>query len=190
MCITSPLTIFLSQRHGIRTTQFIGGVFLTVGVIATSLVQSINYMFLTYGVMVGIGAGLIAAPSLAIIPELFDKYVSIATGIAIAGTTFGLMFFSSVLPTLLQGLGWQKTLWILGSIGPLISLCAFTLPGSPVEPECGGTGTEEKPELEKESDEVEQPWWKSVKKKAFVLWFMVAFLFGLIEYVPLFLVVR
>ena len=156
---------------------------MTLGAITTSFVGSINYMFLTYGVLVGTGAAQVFGPALAIIPHLFDKYVSIATSIGNSALTLGLTFFSFVLPTLFQELGWQKTLWILAVIGPLISMSGLAFSGLPLKQDCSVENRDEK------ATEKAQPWWEIIKKKALVLWCAVLFIIGLDEFIPLFLVV-
>ena len=64
-------------------------------------------------------------------------------------------------------------------------MSGLVFPGLAVERDRGVQNMEEKT-AEKA---VESHWWIIMKKKAFVLWLAVAFLFGLIEYVPLILVV-
>ncbi|XP_028408309.1 monocarboxylate transporter 10-like [Dendronephthya gigantea] len=185
-CILSPLTIFLAQRHGMRITQLIGGIILTLGILATSVVNSVNLMFLTYGTLVGIGSALVYSPAFAAIPEYFTKYVSIATGIGSSGMTLGLIFFSFTLPILLPEIGWRKTLWGVAAIGPLISVCGLAFstpkaePTSDVSPEKAAQGAN----TDKES-------WKGLlKKKSFILWCIACFIFASVEYVPLFLVAQ
>ena len=157
---------------------------MTTGAITTSLVGSLDYMFLTYGVLIGTGAALTYSPVFSIIPDLFDKHVSIATSIASSSLTLGLIFFSFVLPTLLQELGWQKTLWILAVIGPQISMSGLAFSGLPLKRDCSVENIDEK------ATKKAQPWWKTIKKKAFVLWCAVLLIYGLNEFIPLFLVVR
>jgi MFS family permease len=175
----SPVAIFLAQRHGIHTTQFVGGAFLTVGAVATSLVNTLNYMYLTYGVLIGISGALIYAPAIATIPDLFTKHVSIATGIASTGSMIGLIFFSFVLPTLLDEFGWRKALWCVAAIGPLISVSGFSLPKTAPDNTCD----------ENVAQQAQEPWWKLVKKRAFILLSISVVLFSLVDLVPLFIVV-
>lgn len=78
---------------------------MTVGAITTSLVGSLNYMFLTYGVFIGIGTAIVLTPVFATIPAFFKKYVTTATSIASSAITLGLIVFSFVIPTLLWELG-------------------------------------------------------------------------------------
>lgn len=185
-CILSPLTIFLAQRHGMRTTQLIGGIILTVGILATSLVNSVNLMFLTYGILVGVGSALIYSPAFAVIPEYFSKYVSMATGIGSSGMTLGLVFFSFTLPIMLSEVGWRKTLWGIAAIGPLISVCGLAFSKPKVQP-----ASDESAEKAAQDARTDDESWLNglLKKKSFVLWCIASFIFASVEYVPLFLVV-
>ena len=185
-CILSPLTIFLAQRHGMRTTQLIGGIILTVGILATSLVNSVNFMFLTYGILVGVGSALVYSPAFAVIPEYFAKYVSMATGIGSSGMTLGLVFFSFTLPIMLGKVGWRKTLWGIAAIGPLISVCGLAFSKPKVQP-TSDVSAEKAAQGARKDDE---SWLKGLlKKKSFVLWCIASFIFASVEFVPLFLVV-
>lgn len=185
-CILSPLAIFLAQRHGMRTTQLIGGIILTVGILATSLVNSVNLMFLTYGTLVGVGSALVYSPAFAVIPEYFAKYVSMATGIGSSGMTLGLVFFSFTLPIMLGEVGWRKTLWGVAAIGPLISVCGLAFSKPKVQP--ASDVSAEKTAQGARTDE--ESWLKGLlMKKSFVLWCIASFIFASVEYVPLFLVV-
>ena len=185
-CILSPLTIFLAQRHGMRTTQMIGGIILTAGILTTSLVNSVNYMFLTYGTLVGVGSALVYSPAFAAIPEYFAKYVSIATGIGSSGMTLGLIFFSFTLPIMLGEVGWRKTLWGIAAVGPLISVCGLAFSKPTMQPTSGVNN--EKP-AQKAGTNQESQWKGLLQKKSFVLWCIASLIFASVEYVPLFLVV-
>ena len=161
-------------------TQFVGGAFLAVGAVTTSLMNSVNYMYVTYGVLIGISGSLVYAPAIASIPELFVKHVSIATGIGSTGAMTGLIFFSFVLPILIDELGWRKALWCVAAIGPLISLIGFTLPRSTVAQDSA---------CDEDKQEAKEPWWKLVKKKSYLLLSISIFLFSLVDFVPLYIVV-
>ena len=138
-------------------------------------------MYLTYGVLIGISGALVYAPAIASIPELFEKHVSIATGIGSAGSMMGLIFFSFVLPILLDELGWRKALWCVAATGPLISVIGLSLPKTTVAPDSACD--------EKVKQEAKEPWWKVLKKKAYVLLTISFLLFTLVDFVPLFIVV-
>jgi hypothetical protein len=54
-----PLSSILSVKYSFRTVTLIGGTFAGVGMILTFWATSINYLYISYGVFVGIGAGKI-----------------------------------------------------------------------------------------------------------------------------------
>lgn len=57
--ILGPLSSILSVRYSYRTVTLIGGAFASVGMILTYWATSINYLYVSYGTFVGIGAGKI-----------------------------------------------------------------------------------------------------------------------------------
>ena len=55
----------------------------------TSLVKQYYQAFLAQGVCVGIGAGMLFVPSIAVVSTYFDKYRSFSVGLAVTGSSLG-----------------------------------------------------------------------------------------------------
>ncbi len=89
----------------------------------TSISFIINYyfnyfevIFLTYGVGVGFGTGIIAVANSAILPHYFVKRFNFATGISQTGTAVGMFIFSGLNEFLLNEYGLKGTFLILSAI--------------------------------------------------------------------------
>lgn len=68
----------------------IAGTFLTVfGMMMTSICKEYWQLVLTQGLIVGVGAGCMLLPSVAVFPQYFTKRRALATGIAAAGSSLG-----------------------------------------------------------------------------------------------------
>ena len=71
--ILGPLSSILSVKYSYRTVTLIGGAFASVGMILTFWATSINYLYVSYGVFVGIGAGLSFPPTVYIVTSYFSS---------------------------------------------------------------------------------------------------------------------
>ena len=58
-----PLSSILSVKYSYRTVTFVGAAFCSAGMILTHWATSIQYLYISYGVFVGIGAGLSFPPT-------------------------------------------------------------------------------------------------------------------------------
>ena len=66
------------------------GTFLTVvGTLLTGICSELWELILAQGVMIGLGTGCLFLPSIAIIPQYFEKKRSFATGIGSSGSAIG-----------------------------------------------------------------------------------------------------
>lgn len=117
--LTSMFTGVAIDKFGIRKTACCGAVLSTVGLLGSSFVEQLEYLYLTYGILLGCGNGLLFAPSLLILGHYFKKRLGLVNGIA----SFGTAVFSIGLPYLLQytlrTIGLQQTFYILAAISAM-----------------------------------------------------------------------
>lgn len=116
----------LSDRYGIRRVCFVGGILSTIGMYASSVSINLIYLYITYGLVLGIGASLVYAPSLAILGHYFTKRLGLVNGLVTAGSSG----FSIVMPILLRKLinshGIQNTFKYLTILMASLILCSLT----------------------------------------------------------------
>ncbi|ORX70306.1 MFS general substrate transporter [Linderina pennispora] len=108
------ITGALADKIGYRPTAYIGTVLCTVAYILASFANQVWQLILTQGVLFGIGASFLIAPSLSIPPQWFNKYRGVANGIAVAGSSFGGLWFTAATQAMLENLGAAWALRILG----------------------------------------------------------------------------
>ncbi|KAL7908490.1 putative MFS monocarboxylate transporter [Trichoderma velutinum] len=72
-----------------HTLLSFGAIMLTFGLMMTSLVSEFWQLILTQGICVGLGAGCLLVPAIAILPQYFQKKMGLATGLAVAGSSIG-----------------------------------------------------------------------------------------------------
>ncbi len=96
--LTSPLAGFLLDRFGPRRL-FVGGSLVTAGgMAATSVGRSLSHLYLTYGILTGIGqSALTSTPNMVVVSKWFSHGVGRAIALADIGTGLGVILLCSVL---------------------------------------------------------------------------------------------
>lgn len=121
--LIAPLATYLARICGPRPVMIIGVVIQSLAFIAASYSSKIWHLYLSQGLLVGGGVGLIYIPSLPIISQWFSKKRSLANGISASGSGFGGMLFSWITGMMLERIGLQ---WTLRSTG-LMTLVAHSV---------------------------------------------------------------
>lgn len=116
----------LSDRYGIRQVCFVGGLLSTIGMYASSVSVNLIYLYITYGLVLGIGASLVYAPSLAILGHYFTNRLGLVNGLVTAGSSG----FSIVMPIMLRMLinkhGIQNSFKYLTILMATLIFCSLT----------------------------------------------------------------
>ena len=107
--LIAPLATALARLHGTKAPMSIGVFMLSGGFIAASFAQEIWQLYLSQGVMVGFGVGLLYIPSIPVISQWFLRRRSLANAICAAGSGIGGLGMSFATQAMLQsiGLGWS-----------------------------------------------------------------------------------
>uniref|UniRef100_A0A915PUE6 Major facilitator superfamily (MFS) profile domain-containing protein n=1 Tax=Setaria digitata TaxID=48799 RepID=A0A915PUE6_9BILA len=100
--LAGPLASGLANSFGCRLVVIAGAATTFVGLILSSLVPSLPMLYITFGVIGGIGFGLVYLPSILIVNEYFEKRRAFAMGIAVCGSGIGTTIFSQLFPFLLK----------------------------------------------------------------------------------------
>ncbi|XP_076373748.1 monocarboxylate transporter 10-like isoform X2 [Tachypleus tridentatus] len=124
--LLSPIASILIDKVGIRRTAFLGGFLSSLGMFLSSLINHLEVLYLTYGVVLGCGASLAYTPSLVILGHYFKQRLGLVNGLVTAGSSV----FTTVLPLLLKYLldavGLMTTMQILSAAMALLMVCALT----------------------------------------------------------------
>ena len=122
------------QKRSIKLTLLVGYLIELTGLFASSvLAPGIPAMLtITYGVLVGVGNGVVYNVLLSLITRWFPDRKGVATGIALAMVAGGTVIFSPVCSMLLAGRGLLGTYRILGFVFvPIAALALATLKNPP-----------------------------------------------------------
>ena len=122
----------LADRWGPRLVCMIGMVSIAIGLFLTSLAQSLTTVYLSYGLLVGLGIALVYTPSIACVQPWFNKRRGLASGIASSGVGAGTLILPVVVSYLLTEINWREALQTMSAGVLLIGLTAgFLLKRAP-----------------------------------------------------------
>ena len=79
----------LADRYGTRNVALVGVAFLAAGLAAASYAPSVEVLYATYSIGLGIGIGLTYVPSVGAVQPWFEKRRVLASGIAVSGIGAG-----------------------------------------------------------------------------------------------------
>ncbi len=124
------LTMLISGRYLAKYSpakiMVIGSILVSIGWISSGLVGNILGLVITYGVIMGIGVGLVYGVPISIMPKWFSKGKGLAVGLVLAGFGMSPLVTSPLTQLALDNLGLQKTFItfgiIFGVLLPLLSL--------------------------------------------------------------------
>lgn len=78
--------------------------------------KNVLTLIFTIGVGAGLGLGLIYLPAIVSVTTYFEKYRSLATGIAVCGSGFGTFIFAPLTEYLIKNYTWRGALLIIAGI--------------------------------------------------------------------------
>ncbi|XP_018926132.2 monocarboxylate transporter 4-like [Cyprinus carpio] len=143
---SGPICSILVNRFGCRPVMMVGGLFASLGMILASFSTSIIHIYLSTGVITGLGLALNFQPSLIMLNRYFSEKRPLANGLAAAGSPVALCCLSPLGQVLQYKYGWRGGFLILGGI--LLNCCAC---GALMRPLKAPKKTSEVDEKEKKS---------------------------------------
>ena len=116
----------LAERYGSRVVVIAGSFVSAAGLLTSSFATTLQPLFVTYGVIWGLGSSLGLFPSLVILTKYFKKRLSFASGIALAGAASGGLVYGPLIQMLSSEFGISVTFQILSGLQILMFLSALT----------------------------------------------------------------
>ncbi|XP_062264541.1 solute carrier family 16 member 6b [Platichthys flesus] len=111
---TAPLSTLLSNRFGYRPVVMIGGFLISLGTISSAFTNSINEMYITIGIVSGLGYCLTFLPTVTILAQYFSRRRALVISASSSGESLAIFAFAPALTTLKVHIGWRYCLVILG----------------------------------------------------------------------------
>lgn len=106
-----------------RVCVITGGILNLLGFVASGLSPTVYILFLTYGLIAGIGQAMCYGGCFMIVGFYFKRYRSLAFGVIATGFAIGQTVFPTLTQILLENYGLNGTFLLLGAIG--FQVCVF-----------------------------------------------------------------
>lgn len=117
----------LQDRKGPNVVVSIGGLLLGLGMILASYTNSLPWLYVSYGLLVGLGIGFSYGAPIATCSKWFPDRKGLATGLVVFGFGGGSIVFAPLWSSLIGAYGWRFTFLLTG-----ILFMALTLPSAQV----------------------------------------------------------
>ncbi|OZI37406.1 oxalate/formate MFS antiporter [Bordetella genomosp. 10] len=136
----SPFQGSLIDRFGPRRLIAIGTLMSGCSWILASMASSIGMLYLTYGIVGGLGTGIVYVGVVGLMVRWFPDRRGFAAGMVAAGYGMGAILTTFPISNALAGSGLEATLWQFGIIFSIIGVLAaqgLRAPAHPVEAAAG-----------------------------------------------------
>jgi len=118
----------IQDKNGPQKVTLIGGLIFGLGIILTGFTSSLTVLYLTYGVLGGLGIGTVYACTVANTVKWFPDKRGLAGGLVAAGFGSGAVLFAPLSVSLISKFGVLSTFKLLGFVFMVgIVLCSFYL---------------------------------------------------------------
>ncbi len=140
----SPLQGYLIEKLGPRFLIAVGTVMTGASWVASAYISSLTGLYLAYGVLGGVGTGIVYVGVVGLMVRWFPENRGFAAGVVAAGYGFGAIATTFPISTMIAESGYQRALivfgWILGAVGFLAAL-GMRSPAEPAPHIASGAGT-------------------------------------------------
>lgn len=127
-----PFCSLLVERFGCRATVMFGGVLSGVGMAASSFANSITELYITAGIITGLGFCFSFQPAVTILGHYFVRRRPFANAMSSTGTALGLCTLPILGNYLHTELGWRGSFLVLGAM--LLNCCVCGAVMRPLKP--------------------------------------------------------
>ena len=124
---------FLQNRIGPRAVATIGGLLFSAGLFLASYTQSLTTLYLTWGVMVGVGLGFGYLAPITVGSKWFPNHRGLVNGLAIGMFAAGSGIFGPIAAVLVERYGWRTTFQILAGLFLLFTMVGAYMLKDPPE---------------------------------------------------------
>lgn len=121
--LAGPIMSNLVDKYGCQKMTMLAGIFGCAGFVLSSMSHSVEILFFTFGIISGLGLGVIYVSAVVSIAFWFESKRTFATGIGASGTGLGTFIYAPFTHWLIESYGWRGATLILG--GTLLNFCVF-----------------------------------------------------------------
>jgi OFA family oxalate/formate antiporter-like MFS transporter len=164
----------LQNRIGPRAVATIGGLLFSSGLFLASYTDSIGWLYLTWGVMLGAGLGFGYLAPITVGSKWFPNHRGLVNGLAIGIFAAGSGIFGPIAGRMVDSIGWRQTFQVLAGLFFLFTMVgAYMLKDPPdrYDPPAGSSTSVNRPK----AHHIEMPTSQVLQTPMFyALWFAYA----------------
>ncbi|KAK7502738.1 hypothetical protein BaRGS_00005988 [Batillaria attramentaria] len=131
--LSGPAAACLVQRFGCRMVALCGGVIASLGFSCAAYCPNIESFIFFYGVVSGVGAGLVYLPCITMSNLYFDRKRGAVAGIFASGSGVGLLVLAQLTEVWMEEYGWRGCNLLMGSLTLNYCVCACLLRPLPMK---------------------------------------------------------
>lgn len=120
---SGPVVSALTNKYGCRAVSIAGSILSAFGFAISVFAPNLYYLYFTFGIISGLGLGMIYLPAIVSVTYYFEKRRSFATGLAVCGSGIGTFIFAPLAKALLDEYGWKGATLI--EAGLLLNCCIW-----------------------------------------------------------------
>ncbi|XP_020655503.3 monocarboxylate transporter 13 [Pogona vitticeps] len=139
----SPVGSALSASYGTRPVVMVGGFLAGLGFLGASFSATLTHLYLSIGLVTGLGWALVFTPSMAAVSRYFEKRRALAMGLAVSGAGISSLVFSPLFQCLVDVYGWRGALLMVAGMSLNLMVSGALL--RPLAAEGDRGGSEEAP---------------------------------------------
>lgn len=121
--LASPICSLCVSSFGARSVTIFSGFMVAGGLMLSSFAPNIYFLFLSYGMIVGLGCGLLYTATVTITCQYFDSRRGLALGLISTGSSVGLFIYAALQRMLIDFYGLDGCLLIVGALALNILAC-------------------------------------------------------------------
>ncbi|TNN44068.1 Monocarboxylate transporter 7 [Liparis tanakae] len=125
--LTAPVASALTVRFSQRAVIIVGGLLSASSMALASLGFSLPWLYVTMGILQGIGISLAWLPTNSMLSHYFSRWRPIAFAIASSGECFFAIIFSPFFHWLLETYSWQGAFLIIGGLQLNMCVCGAVM---------------------------------------------------------------
>ncbi|XP_046368551.2 monocarboxylate transporter 12-like isoform X1 [Haliotis rufescens] len=114
--ILGPVASVICNTFSIRTSVMVGGSILSVGLVASSITDTLPQLLACFGILSGTGFGIVYTPTAVAVGHYFKEKRVFANGIALASAGIGILSGPHLIGWLIDQFGWRIAMSTLGCI--------------------------------------------------------------------------
>ncbi|XP_041646040.1 monocarboxylate transporter 12-B-like [Cheilinus undulatus] len=121
--LCAPLGSFLGNRLSCRATVILGGLLSSTGLVLSSFASSVEHLYITMGILTGLGFALSYTPAVAMVGSYFSERKALAYGLALSGNGIGTFILAPAVQLLIECYSWRGALLVLGGFVSNLCVC-------------------------------------------------------------------